>query len=64
MHPEGCIEVSKNHEFVTNRILRGMTIVNYDQAIFFFGSDAETEITKEGWRWARNEICSNRKRGK
>jgi predicted HTH transcriptional regulator len=30
------VKYLKSHEFVTNRILRGVVSITYDQAIFFF----------------------------
>ena len=54
----------KNHEFVTNRILRGMTIVNYDQAIFFFGRMLKQKLLKKVGVGRATRYVLNRKRGK
>lgn len=41
------LDYLKTHEFVTNRILREIVNVTYDQAIFFFGKMLKQKVLKK-----------------
>lgn len=41
------LDYLKTHEFVTNRILREIVSVTYDQAIFFFGKMLKQKVLKK-----------------
>lgn len=41
------VEYLKSHEYVTNRILRQIVNVTYDQAIFFFGRMIKRKVIKK-----------------
>lgn len=46
---EQVCEFLKTHPFITNRTLRALSGINYDQAIHFFGYMVEQgELSREG----------------